>query len=147
MLSSLYQEHPQLKELTEDLKAEVERESGGVTKGSKNKPRTVKSDSKDRPRKPPSPFIVFFKENNAQIKASNPDMTGAELRAKAGSIWRESLDPERKAEYKRRNKVQWEEYFKEVAAYEEKASSMALKDAVKSCSHVDTLPPNAKGSQ
>ena len=94
----------------------MERESGGVNSVTKKK------DSKNKPRKPANSFLLFHIENFAKIKASNPDMTDHGVRVKVGSIWRESLDPERKAEYERRSKVHWDKYLKEMAAYQGKDS-------------------------
>ena len=49
--------------------------------------------------------------------ASNPDMDRGEVHKKASQIWRESLDPDRKADYTRRYQEAMKEYRKAMAAY------------------------------
>ena len=94
----LLQEYPQLKELTEDLKAEI--------------------DSNKKPFRPTCPSRLFLMEKKSDIWASNPNLTYQEVRKKAGQIWRETLDPEEKAKYIMQSKIALEEYQKKKTAYE-----------------------------
>lgn len=61
-------------------------------------------DSPKIPRKPIGSYLLFFKENREQILASNPDMDIGGIHKVVSQIWRESVDPETKAEYTRRYK-------------------------------------------
>ena len=79
---------------------------------------TLIPDSNKKPFKPTCPSRLFFSEKKSEIWTSNPSLTYQEVRKKAGQIWRESLDPEEKAEYITRSKIALEEYQKKNAAYE-----------------------------
>ena len=79
-------------------------------------------DSPKMPRRPMSAFLLFFKDIKEEIKASNH--TGS-IHEKASQIWRETLDPDRKAEYIRRYKESMKEYRKEMAAYKDGLDSTA----------------------
>ena len=61
----LLQEHPQLPELTEDLKSEVERVSGASIGAGVKKKKNKKEDP-NKPRHPTGSFFTWLSENRAQ---------------------------------------------------------------------------------
>ena len=93
----------------------------GATKQKQKKNIKVEKNP-NKPRGPPRPYFIWYKENFPKLKVSNPDLTGTQLQKMAGSIWMD-LDPESKAEYHDRYKLAREDYQMELAAYKEMLDS------------------------
>lgn len=80
---------------------------GSVGKVSKAKKAPVKAGkaakkppAEDKPKKGANSFLLWSKENRADVKAENPGMTGREVTKELGRIWNEEVDDEVKAEWK-----------------------------------------------
>ena len=78
-------------------------EAGKVSKAKKasaKAPKAAKVPAEEKPKKGPNSFLLWSKENRAEVKADNPDMTGREVTKELGRIWKEEVDEEVKAEWK-----------------------------------------------
>lgn len=56
-----------------------------------------KTTKKGGSKKPLSGFMLFSKENRAQIKEDNPDITFGQIGKKLGEMWRALSDEEKQA--------------------------------------------------
>ena len=83
-------------------------------------PKRSKKSSRHRdpnePQKPVSAYALFFRDTQAQIKSRSPAATFGEVSKMVASLW-DSLDPDSKANYKRRTETAKKEYLKRLAAY------------------------------
>ena len=61
-----------------------------------------KPPAEDKPKKGANSFLLWSKENRADVKAENPEMTGREVTKELGRIWKEEVDEDVKAEWKAR---------------------------------------------
>ena len=80
-------------------------EAGKVSKAKKasaKAPKAAKAPAEEKPKKGPNSFLLWSKENRAEVKADNPDMTGREVTKELGRIWKEEVDEDVKAEWKAR---------------------------------------------
>ena len=83
-------------------------------------PKRSKKSSRHRdpnePQKPVSAYALFFRDTQAQIKSRSPAATFGEVSKMVAALW-DSLDPDSKANYKRRTETAKKEYLKRLAAY------------------------------
>lgn len=69
------------------------------------------------PPEPPTPFTLFFRHKQAEMKAANADVTFAEVNQVATSEW-DTLDPVAKNQFVMQAEQEKEAYKQEVAEYE-----------------------------
>ena len=85
----------------------------------KPKPKVSKRKKKrdpNEPQKPVSAYALFFRDSQASIKAANPNAAFGDVSKIVASMW-DNLDPDAKANYKKRTENAKKEYLKKLAAY------------------------------
>ena len=83
------------------------------------KPKVSKRKKKrdpNEPQKPVSAYALFFRDSQASIKVANPNAAFGDVSKIVASLW-DALDPEAKANYKKRTENAKKEYLKKLAAY------------------------------
>ena len=83
------------------------------------KPKVSKRKKKrdpNEPQKPVSAYALFFRDSQASIKAANPNAAFGDVSKIVASMW-DNLDPEAKANYKKRTENAKKDYLKKLAAY------------------------------
>ena len=83
------------------------------------KPKVSKRKKKrdpNEPQKPVSAYALFFRDSQASIKAANPNAAFGDVSKIVASMW-DNLDPDAKANYKKRTENAKKEYLKKLAAY------------------------------
>ena len=64
--------------------------------------KAAKAPAEEKPKKGANSFLLWSKENRAEVKADNPEMTGREVTKELGRIWKEEVEEDVKAEWKAR---------------------------------------------
>ena len=85
----------------------------------KPKPKVSKRKKKrdpNEPQKPVSAYALFFRDSQASIKQANPNAAFGDVSKIVASMW-DNLDPEAKANYKKRTENAKKDYLKKLAAY------------------------------
>merc|ERR550532_2816265 len=85
----------------------------------KPKPKVSKRKKKRDPNEPKNPFrptLCFFRDSQASIKVANPNAAFGDVSKIVASMW-DNLDPDAKANYKKRTENAKKEYLKKLAAY------------------------------
>jgi hypothetical protein len=83
------------------------------------KPKVSKRKKKrdpNEPQKPVSAYALFFRDSQASIKAANPNAAFGDVSKIVASMW-DNLDPDSKANYKKRTENAKKDYLKKLAAY------------------------------
>ena len=70
----------------------------------------------NEPQKPVSAYALFFRDSQASIKAANPNAAFGDVSKIVASMW-DNLDPDAKANYKKRTENAKKDYLKKLAAY------------------------------
>ena len=63
-----------------------------------------------------SAYALFFRDTQASIKAANPNAAFGDVSKIVASMW-DALDPDSKANYKKRTENAKKDYLKKLAAY------------------------------
>ena len=92
--------------------------SGSSTSVNNKREKKVGKKRRDpnEPQKPVSAYALFFRDTQATIKGSQPNASFGEVSKIVASMW-DSLDPESKANYKKRTEQAKKEYMKALAQY------------------------------
>ena len=83
------------------------------------KPKVSKRKKKrdpNEPNKPVSAYALFFRDSQASIKVANPNAAFGDVSKIVASMW-DNLDPDSKANYKKRTENAKKDYLKKLAAY------------------------------
>ncbi|KAK9509749.1 hypothetical protein O3M35_006994 [Rhynocoris fuscipes] len=86
-----------------------------ATKKKTRKPKTKKVTDPNKPKRPPSAYLLWTKENRDRIKEENPGITFLELSKKAGEMWKAIED---KSKWLNKAKELRSEYFDKKKLYE-----------------------------
>lgn len=70
----------------------------------------------NEPQKPVSAYALFFRDTQASIKLRNPNANFGEVSKIVAATW-DALDPDSKAQYKKRTEMAKKEYLRALAAY------------------------------
>ncbi|KAG8200694.1 hypothetical protein JTE90_022311 [Oedothorax gibbosus] len=97
-----------------------------VTKKPKAQKKKKKRDPNE-PQKPVSAYALFFRDTQAAIKGQSPNASFGEVSKIVASMW-DSLDVDRKNQYKKKTETAKKEYLKALAAYRANLVSKAAVD-------------------
>ncbi|CAF1196521.1 unnamed protein product, partial [Didymodactylos carnosus] len=82
----------------------------------KKKPPKKKRKDPNEPQKPVSPYALFFRDTQNEIKKKLANPTFGEISKVVAHMW-ENIEPEVKEQYKRKAAAAKKEYLKQLAAY------------------------------
>ncbi|XP_017786795.1 PREDICTED: FACT complex subunit Ssrp1 isoform X2 [Nicrophorus vespilloides] len=93
------------------------------------KPRKPKKEKDaNKPKRPPTAFMIWLNETREEIKGDNPGIKVTEIAKKAGEMWKELKD---KSQWEKKAVKLKEDYTKAMKEYEESGSAAEFKSRTK----------------
>ncbi|XP_065226212.1 FACT complex subunit Ssrp1 [Planococcus citri] len=97
-----------------------------AAKSESDKPRKKKRKDKDdnKPKRPPTAYMVWFNETREKIKSDNPGISFTDIAKKGGEMWKKLTSDDKQPFERKANKLK-DEYNEAMKAYKESGGAAA----------------------